>query len=228
MAASPSERPTPPDRPRAVLFDVDGTLLDTRDFILGGFEHALATHGHAARTRAELAAVVGRTLHEGYPLVAPGCDPPRMIETHRAWQRENLHLALPFPDTVPTLAALHAAGLRLAAVTTRSRVTSLDTLRLAGIDGYFDVVISWEDITHPKPHPEPVQRALERLSVAPEHALMVGDTDADILAGRAAGTRTAGVTYGFHEARIADAAPDWLLDRLADLLPICLGDAHHA
>jgi pyrophosphatase PpaX len=118
------------------------------------------------------------------------------------------------------LHALRVAGLRLAAITTRSRHTSLATLARAGLAGYLDVVLSCEDVTQIKPHPEPLLQALGRVGVAPAAALMVGDPDADILAGRAAGVRTVGVSYGFHGAAIAAHAPDIVIDALVELLPI--------
>ena len=205
---------------RAVLFDVDGTLLDTTEFIYQGFEHALRTHGYPVRRREDFARVMGRTLSAGYLELAPGCDDALLCRTHRAFQTRNLHLARPYPDAAVVLSALRDAGLRLAAITTRSRLTSTDTLKLAGLDEYLDEVISFEDVTHIKPHPEPLLLALDRLSAPPHAAVMVGDTDADILAGRAAGVRTVGVTYGFHGPEVAAHAPDALIDALAELLPL--------
>lgn len=205
---------------RAILFDVDGTLLDTTEFIYQGFEHALRMHGYPARDRADFARVMGRTLSAGYLELAPGCDDAVLCQTHRAFQTQNLHLARPYPDAVVVLRTLRDAGLRLAAITTRSRHTSTDTLILAGLAEYLDVVLSFEDVTNIKPHPEPLLLALDRLDVPPDAALMVGDTDADILAGRAAGVRTVGVTYGFHGPEVAGHAPDALIDALAELLPL--------
>jgi pyrophosphatase PpaX len=206
---------------QAVLFDVDGTLLDTTEFIYQGFEHALRTHGYPARSRADFARVMGWTLSAGYLELAPGCDDALLCRTHRAFQTRNLHLARPYPDAAAVLGALRDAGLRLAAITTRSRYTSTDTLVLAGLAEYLDPVLSFEDVANIKPHPEPLLLALDRLGVPPESALMVGDTDADILAGRAAGVRTVGVTYGFHGSGVAAHTPDLVIDALLELLPIC-------
>jgi pyrophosphatase PpaX len=209
---------------RAVLFDVDGTLLDTTEFIYGGFDHAIAAHGFPPRGRDEYAATMGKTLDHSYTLLAPGCDPVQLRETHRAWQLGNLHLAVPFPDAAPVLAALRDAGLRQAAITTRSRVTSVRTLELAGLAGYLDLILSFEDVREIKPHPEPLLTALARLDVPPAAALMVGDTDADILAGKAAGGAHAGVTYGFHGRAVAAAGPEYLVDSLTELLALVKPD----
>lgn len=205
---------------RAVLFDVDGTLLDTTDFIYGGFDHTLAHHGYPVPARSSYAPAMGPPLRQGYELLAPGCDADRLCETHRAWQSANLHVSRPYADAEPVLRALHSAGLRIAAITNRSRITSVDTIARAGLGRYLDLVLSAEDVTNIKPHPEPLLRALASLGVAPQDAVMVGDTPVDIDAGRASGTRTVGVSYGFHGLALADAAPDALIHDLRELLPL--------
>jgi phosphoglycolate phosphatase-like HAD superfamily hydrolase len=207
---------------RAVFFDVDGTLLDTTEFIYGGFDHTLAAHGHPVVERAGYARVMGKPLDVCYAELAPGCEPVLLCETHRIWQAGNLHLSVPFSETVDVLRTLSEAGLRLAAITSRSRRTSVHTIEQAGLAGYLDLILSAEDATAIKPDPAPLLLALEHLDVSPAATLMVGDTDADILAGRAAGVRTVGVTYGFHGAEILRHAPDITIDTLGELIPICL------
>jgi pyrophosphatase PpaX len=209
-------------RPRAVLFDVDGTLLDTTEFIYQGFEHALAVHGYPVRARAALARVMGQPLARCYSAFAPGCDADLLCETHRTWQQGNLHLAVPYPEAAGVLHALRDAGLHLAAITSRSRRTSVETIIRAGLADYLDLVLSAEDVTRVKPHPEGLLLALDRLGVPPGEAVMVGDTDADILAGRAAGVRTVGVSYGFHGELMTGHAPDAIIHRLDELPPLLL------
>jgi 2-phosphoglycolate phosphatase len=210
------------ERTEAVLFDVDGTLLDTTEFIFGGFDHALAAHGHAVVERSAYARVMGKPLEVCYTQLAPDGDATLLCETHRAWQTDNLHLSIAYPEAEAVLAALRDAGLRLAAITSRSRRTSVLTLELAGLTHYLDLVLSAEDAPAIKPDPAPLLLALDHLGVRPAAAVMVGDTDADVLAGRAAGVRTVGVTYGFHREGIHDAGPDATIDRLADLPALLL------
>lgn len=212
-------------QPRAVLLDVDGTLLDTTEFIYQGFEYALTTHGYAVRDRVALALVMGKPLADCYTALAPGCDADLLCETHRTWQQGNLHLSIPFPDAEPVLRALQAAGLRLAAITSRSRRTSVHTIEQAGLAGYLDLILSAEDVTRVKPDPDGLLRALTYLGVPPADAVMVGDTDADIVAGRAAGVCTVGVSYGFHGAAMSGHAPDAIIDSLTELPPLLLGTA---
>jgi pyrophosphatase PpaX len=203
----------------ATLFDIDGTLLDSTEFVYQAYEHAFRFYSLPAKTRHELVQVMGKPLEEAYRLLAPGADALALCEAHRAFQLEHLHLPLAFPHSKETLHRLKRAGKKIAAVTTRQR-TSSKTLALTGLLPYIDVVISGEDSTHPKPHPESLLKALQKLAVAPQRAVMIGDTKVDILAGKNAGVRTIGVSYGFAGPDIIRYHPDFVVDDILDVLPL--------
>ena len=203
---------------RVVLFDIDGTLLDTREFILSAMEHALRTHGLPVLARAELASQVGRPLEVIYGEM--GVDAglgAALVESHRSFQGENLHLAAAFPGASETLGTLARAGLTLGAVTSRSRRTSVRTMELAGLAPYFDVIVSAEDAAALKPDPAPLLFALGRLGESHEHAAMVGDTRHDIEAGKALGMFTVGATYGFGGEGIRESGPDVVIGDIREL-----------
>jgi pyrophosphatase PpaX len=206
----------------AVLFDVDGTLLDTREFIYQAYRHTLQSHGLPVRSLDEIAVIMstGKSLQESYRYFSPTYDIGKLCETHRTFQAENLSLSVPFPNTHKTLKELKDAGVKTAAITTRSKRTSIKTLATSGLADYFDVILSGEDVERPKPHPEALLKVLKQLEIQPEKAVMVGDTEADILAGKSAGTKTIGVSYGFHGFKIAEVNPDFIIDDIADLLPV--------
>ena len=202
---------------RAVLLDVDGTILDTREFILSAIEHARAAGGLPVLGRHELAAQVGRPLEAIY---ADWTDEPApLVEAHRAFQAQHLHLAAAFPGAAETLGTLIHAGLRLAAVTSRSRRTSTRTLELAGLAPFFDAVVSAEDVAALKPDPAPLLHALGLLGERAAHAAMVGDTRHDIEAGQALAMFTVGATYGFAGEAIRAATPDRVISDIRDLPP---------
>jgi pyrophosphatase PpaX len=161
-------------------------------------------------------------LADCYRALAPDLDPTPLCADHRAWQRDRLHLVKPFLHAVETLRALRAAGVRLAAVTARSKVSSLQTVDRAGFGDLLEVTVSAEDAARPKPHPEGLLAALGHLGVPADAAAMVGDTEVDILAGRAAGTATIGALYGFHGPQLAACRPDHLLRDIRELLKIVL------
>jgi len=217
------ERETVLSKIRAVLFDIDGTLLDTFDFIYGAFEHAFDVHGIPRLPREEISQLMGGPLEEVYSKMAPGHDAATLAETHRQFQENNLHLTKPFPDTIKVLDALKQKGLKLAAITTRSIRTSVLSLEQNGIAHYFDVVISAEDVVHPKPDPEPLWKALDTMEIKPFDAIMIGDTRVDILAGKNAGTKTVAALYGFGGERLRELQPDYAIWELRQVLNLSAG-----
>jgi pyrophosphatase PpaX len=206
----------------AALFDVDGTLLDSTDFVVGAMEHVLQSIGRTPPPRATIALALGPPLPDCYRQLASDLDPGPLVVAHRAWQAAHRHLVKPYPHAIAVVRELRRAGLRLAAVTARSKISSLGTLSDAGFDGLLEFTISAEDVTRMKPDPEALVVALKRLEVRPAAAAMVGDTSADILAGKAAGVTTVGVLYGFHGEHLAGSRPDFLVRDIRELPGILL------
>ncbi|HWF45188.1 MAG TPA: HAD-IA family hydrolase [Candidatus Kapabacteria bacterium] len=204
----------------AILFDIDGTLLDTFDFIYGAFEHAFEVHDIPPLPREQISAWMGGPLEEVYTAMVPGCDAPALAETHRVFQSENVHLATLFPATVEVLEYLWKRRFKLGVITTRSLRTSVRTLEMTGIARYFEVIVSAEDVSNHKPHPEPLLKALDKLGVKPERAVMVGDTYADIMAGKNAGTKTVAALYGFGGRSLIETNPDYAIEDIRDLLNV--------
>jgi pyrophosphatase PpaX len=206
----------------AALFDIDGTLLDTTEFVYQAFVYTFQTHGLTWRSAGEIAAVMGKPLEECYRPFSAAENISELCETHRSFQVQNLHLSTPFPNAQQTLKRLKDAGVKIAAVTTRSRRTLISTLEMGGLMRYFDVIVSGEDVVYLKPHPEPLLKALQQLEVGPEKAAMIGDTESDILAGKNAKVMTVGVSYGFHGSRVVESGPDFIIGDIADIIPIVL------
>ncbi len=207
-----------------MLFDVDGTLLDTTEFILGAYEYAFASFSVKAPPREQLTLMVGRPLEECYQELLPAATPEQVAELcirHRDFQVEHPELSFPYDGVGALLTDLRNAGIRLGAVTNR-RKTARMTLERAGLGSLLDVVVDGDDVLNHKPNPEGVLRALTAVNVAPAEAFMVGDAPVDIHAGRAAGAKTVGVTYGFQGELIRDTEPDYVVSRVEDLRPLLL------
>lgn len=217
MAARSGHMGHPGPPIRAVLFDVDGTLLDTREFILRAFEHALGEHRIVAPPRKVLSRLVGRELPAIYQDLGGDHLRDRLVEAHRAFQAANLGLVQPFAGAAGVLEQLRAEGYRLAAVTSRSRRTSERSLEVAGLARHLEVVISAEDAEQLKPHPAPLLLALERLSHNGGGTVMVGDTAADIEAGQAIGAITVAAVYGFHGQELLAAGPDHVIEEIGEV-----------
>lgn len=207
---------------KAALFDIDGTILNTEQFVFQAFRHSLLTHRGREITRDDFSSVVGKPLEECYFLLEPDYDCQKLAQTHKDFQQNNLHLSVPFANSVSVLRKLSKSGVKIAAVTTRGSDTLGKTLEKAGILAFFDVIISADDVTNFKPHPEPVQKALEILMLCAEEAVMIGDSDVDILAGKQAGTKTIGAIYGFHGEKVRESNPDYIISDISEVLPLIL------
>lgn len=205
---------------KAILFDIDGTLLDTRDFVFGSVKNCMAVHKLPGVSDKELKKVMGKALVEFYGTLFPGVDPSLLTKTHREFQENNFHLIKQFPKTKKTLQFLKKSGFLLAAVSNRMRESLVHSLKLAGIFDYFDTVVCADDVVNPKPHREHLLAALLDLKIGSENVYMVGDTENDILAGKNANIKTVGVTYGWLGKDIAKHNPDYVIDDIEDLFKI--------
>lgn len=207
-------------RIKGVLFDLDGTLLDTSEFIFSAFEHTLAHHDVQILNRQTMGKMMGRALSECYEEFAPGVDPEELMQRHRLFQAGNKHLVKTFPGVPMLLENLKKKSYRIAIVTSRvgSAQESINDTKIAN---YIDALVDSKSTREHKPHPEPVLKALDELSLQATEAVMVGDGDADILAGKAAGVITIGVSYGMVPLDILKAAkPDYLADSIDEAVKV--------
>lgn len=204
---------------KAVLFDVDGVLLDTWDFVFQATQHTLSFHGHP-KSMDEIKKVMGQPLLDFYKSLVPEGPSEVLAQTHKSFQEEKFHLSKPFPKAKKVLKTLKSKGVLLGAITNRTRGSLDRSLKNAQIFKYFDVILSAQDVKSPKPHPDHIHTALKKLKVKPNQAYMVGDTDVDILAGKNAKVKTVAVTYGFAGKDILKYDPDFVIDDLEDLIKI--------
>lgn len=211
---------------RAVLWDFDGTLADSTELIMRSWRHMMTTHHGACPPDEEWLSGFGMTLETQVRRFARSDDEHlAMLHTYRTFQREH-HAALlhPFPRIVETVDALVRRGTALAIVTSKHREATLEGMGLCGLLERFEVVVTPEDVREPKPHPEPVLHALDRLGAAAGEALFVGDSPHDMAAGRAAGVRTAAAAWGpFPREALERERPDHWLAAPEDVLPLVEG-----
>jgi pyrophosphatase PpaX len=126
---------------------------------------------------------------------------------------------------VAMIERIKATGHRVGLVTSKNHAGALRGLNLVGLGNVMEVIVGADDVTNPKPHREPIDRALMLLGMLPDGCLYVGDSQHDIHAGRAAGTWTAGVTWGpFDRAHLEMAAPDYICDTPGELLALIGAD----
>lgn len=194
---------------RAVLLDLDGTLLDTAPDLAAAANAMLAEQGLAPLAAATVREFIGGGIPKlverclqaaGYPLagerLAPGL---RSFATH--YQRLNGASSTPFPGVVEALERLRGAGLRLACVTNKASAFTLPLLEKTGLARLFDAVVTADQAGRRKPDPECFLQACRALGVAPAEAAVIGDSANDAQAARAAGCRVLLVSYGYSEGR---------------------------
>lgn len=207
------------DNIKVLLFDIDGTILDTREFIIKATEHALSVLGYTVPDRETIASNVGKSFPDFYySLSRSKKDINKLIEAHRDFQYKNYGLVVPFPGATKTINELKKNGYKIAAITTRSKKTAYQTLLDSDMYNLFEVIICGEDAKELKPNPTPLFRALELIKGIPENSVIIGDSHLDIEAGKNAGTKTIRALYGFHTDNLNNPAPDFFIKSITDLL----------
>lgn len=176
---------------QSLLFDLDGTLLDSRDAVIDAVAHTAERYAPGHFSRQELLARFGESFDDFLAEVAGAAGLPdkrEVLDGYFAFVREQheQHVKL-FPYVREGLEKLREAGYELAIVTNKQREFAVAGLELAGIDHLFAAVITVDDVSRGKPAAEPVQKALAELGRRPEQAMMIGDSRYDVLAAAGAG-----------------------------------------
>jgi pyrophosphatase PpaX len=206
-----------------VLFDLDGTLIDSGPIILASMQHAVRQVLDREIAYEELAATVG-----GQGLVSQmrELDPERVDELVEVYREHNdpLHETLEaFAGMIDVLPRLRAEGRRLGIVTAkRHRTVALALDRFPWLEEQFQVVVAHEDTKRHKPQADPVLAALERLGAEPSEAAYVGDSPFDIQAAKAAGVFAVGVAWGgiHSDERLLAEEPDAFVRSPEELLDV--------
>jgi phosphoglycolate phosphatase len=211
---------------RAILFDLDGTLVDSVPDLAAAFDALLVELGRApvglARARALMGhgpeSFVARGL--GATGGAPGPVAPLVARFLALYEGRIAAETRPFPGAVETLALLAAAGRALGVVTNKPDRATAALLAALDLARFFPVVVGGDGKR--KPDPAPLRRALDALGAAPADALLVGDSAVDVAAARAAGIPVAVVSFGYADAPARELGADAVIDDFA-ALPALLG-----
>ncbi len=212
-----------------VLFDLDGTLLDTLADIAGALNVALADQGMAPLPEVQVRGLIGRGAPRLVELALQAHGRPPEPALRRAVLEGFFHhyqvleesgrfAARPYPGAADTLRILHEAALKVAVVTNKQRRFAAGLLEKLDLDRWVDLVVGGDTCDHRKPDPQPLRFACEELGLATTQVIMVGDSVNDVGAARAAGIPVVCVPYGYNEGcdpRTLDC--DAMLDSLAEL-----------
>lgn len=204
-----------------LLFDLDGTLIDTNELIIQSFLHVLDKYYPEQYKREDVLPFMGPTLIETFG----GMNSEKMDEMIQMYRDFNVSkhdsMVIAFDGVVDTLKALKAEGYKLAIVTSKLRKVAKMGTELTKIDEYFDVFVGHDDVKEHKPNPEALFVAMKKLGSKPEETMMIGDNFHDINAAKAAGTVSVGVAWTIKGREyIKSYHPDYVIDSIQDLLKI--------
>lgn len=207
-----------------ILFDFDGTVMDTNDVIINSWQHTFRTLEGREEEVSKIVKTFGEPLEITMQTLFPQVPTEEAIGIYRSYHHDNFgEMINVFPGMRELLQELKKRGYKMGLVTSRLKKTTLQGLEKYRLDSYFDVVVTAEDTHKHKPDPEPVLIALEKLGSVPEKSLMLGDTMFDILCARNAGVSSVLAGWGIaltEEEKNGPDGPDYRIERAEDLLDI--------
>jgi pyrophosphatase PpaX len=203
---------------QAVLFDLDGTLINSIDHIVDCWQHTVRTCLGREIEREVVLPTIGRSLLECFEEIAPGRS-DELFGVYQAYEVHHDERISLVPGTRETLDHLKLAGLPLGVVTSKGLEIAGRGLALFDLTNYFDTLITREATQRHKPYPDPLLEASRRMGIPPEQMIYVGDALVDIQAGKAAGMSTAWVEWGAeHPSRADGVRPDYVFSTMQDVL----------
>ncbi len=204
-----------------IVFDLDGTLVDSFDDISAAFRRSFHVIGSEPPSADVVRTMIGKPLADMYAPFAPADAIAQLVaEYRRDYSERCADLTRPFPGIVDLLGALRTQGHALAVATTKTTWMARTVIGRLGLDAHVDHVQGTDGFPH-KPAPDVIHHALA--GVGRQGSWMVGDTVFDVAAGRAAGLRTCAVTWGVHEEqRLRDAEPDAIVTTVEELSTVLL------
>lgn len=207
---------------KAILFDLDGTLLNTNDLIIKSFEAAFK-HYFPDRefSRDEIIDCIGPTLHQTGAKYYPQ-DVEEFVSVYRKYYAENHdELIEIFPGVPEMLKQLKELGLVLVIVTSKKRDMTIKGMSYMKVLDYFDLIVSSDDVTKPKPAPESIELVLKELNLKPEEVMMVGDNSHDIECANNALVKSVGVGWALRGADYLHSFnPTYIISTTSDLVEI--------
>lgn len=207
---------------QAVVFDWDGTLMDSKAALLTSYHEATQqVLGRAFPVEPhDVDEIIQLRAAEAFPLITGGDREltARLAEAFQDRYKANQDKADPFPGTLETIAELRSRGIKIGVATSKAKIRmDLEGTRTGLVD-LVDFAVCGDEVRAAKPDPEAVVTAIAALGVMPARTLYVGDGANDVVAGRGAGAITVGVSYGFHPEDMLRARPNHVIDAPAELL----------
>ena len=216
---------------KAVIFDLDGTLVDSAPDLMLATNHVLSRLERRAITMDEVRSFVG---HGARALIKRGCaatgdavDEKTLdfyfAEFLRFYEKNIAVNSVAFPGVINLLKRCAAGGLKMGVCTNKLEGLSVRLLQALGMEKYFGAIVGPDTLNIAKPHPAPYLETVKRLGVRSKDSILIGDSETDILTARAAGVPVVGVTFGYTQKPVATYNPDYLVshfDEVWDILEL--------
>ena len=210
-----------------VVFDFDGTIMDTNDVIIGSWQHVYRTLRGKEGDLDYILSTFGEPLEYSMETSFPEVPMEESVKIYRDWHRERfLDMIKLFPGITEMLQEVKNRGYKMGIASSRLRLTLEQGLGKYDLGKYFDAIVAVEDTENPKPAPDIVLKTLDLLDAKPENAIMVGDSRLDILCARNADVQSVLVAWSAtlagktKEDFPPGEAPDFIIDQPSDLLEI--------
>lgn len=203
---------------KAILFDLDGTLVNTNELIIKTYKYTLKEHLGIEATREEIVQTFGEPLYDCLAKYDKH-NADKLVETYRKYN-ESIHddLIEGFIGVEEGLKILKDMGMKIVVVTSKRKSMAIRGLKVMNLLDYMDDVVGPEDTIEHKPLGMPALRACEILNIKPDEAIMVGDSHNDILCGKNAGCKTCLVKYtALPLAGLMKFEPDYLIDDIREI-----------
>ncbi|MBA4603533.1 pyrophosphatase PpaX [Thermoactinomyces mirandus] len=203
-----------------ILFDLDGTLINTNSLILASFMHTLESHCPGKYTVNDVIPIMGEPLLDQMRHFDPS-QAEEMVKTYQTYNvRHHDDYVEEFPHVRQVLQQLHQAGIALGIVSNKRRLVVEKGLDLFGLKPLMQTIVCIGDTEKAKPEPDMIRLALKQVNATPDQALMVGDSRYDLIAANRASVNTAAVTWSLHLEELRRYNPDYILEDMRDLLGI--------
>ncbi len=207
-----------------ILFDFDGTVMDTNNVIIQSWQHTYRTLQNREQDVEKIISTFGEPLETTVKHLFPDVPVQEVVEIYRSYHRDNFgELISVFPGMRELLQELKKRNYKTGLVTSRLRQTTMQGLEKYGLAAYFDVIVTADDTSKHKPDPAPINIALKRLESVPEKSMMLGDTMFDIRCAQNAGVGSVLVGWALavsDEDRNGPDAPSHTIERAEDLLEL--------
>ncbi|MCB6994054.1 HAD-IA family hydrolase [bacterium 210820-DFI.6.37] len=207
-----------------VLFDFDGTVMDTNNVIIQSWQHTFRTLENREEDLDKIIKTFGEPLELTMRKLFPRVPVEESIAIYRSYHYDNFgELICVFPGMKELIRELKSRGYKLGLVTSRLKKTTMQGLEKYGLAEYFDTVVTADDTAKHKPDPEPVNIALKNMGSVPENSIMAGDTMFDILCAKNAGVKSVLVSWALavtEEEKNGPDGPDYVIEKAEELLSL--------